>query len=104
MRQYSTSSGTAAVLVLPPLMYDLHMNTPHVCVYVVRNGKKRSVYPGAEYVAASLIGGAHIKGGGHGPPIFGSMKTSVILTNTQSRFAPVVLDGVLGPPRLAWHA
>ena len=46
-------------------------------------------------MAASLIGGAHIKGGSCPPPIFGSMKTSGILTKTQSRSAPVVLDGVL---------
>ena len=31
------------------------------------------------------------------------MKTSVVSTNTQSRFASVVLDGVLGPPRIARH-
>ena len=38
---------------------------------------------------------------GKAPPIFGTTKTSVFLTNAQSRFAIVVLDGVLGPPRLS---
>ena len=33
----------------------------------------------------------------------GSMKTCVLLTNPQSRFVSVVLDGVLGPSRLARH-
>ena len=37
------------------------------------------------------------------PLIFGITKTSPILTNAQSRFASVVLDGVLGPLRLACH-
>ena len=31
------------------------------------------------------------------------MKTSAFSTNAQSRFASVVVDGVLGPPRLAQH-
>ena len=35
--------------------------------------------------------------GGPKPLIFSSLKTSVFPTDTQSRFAPVVLDGVLGP-------
>ena len=30
-------------------------------------------------------------------PIFGSMKTSMFSTKTQSRFGSVVPDGVLGP-------
>ena len=30
---------------------------------------------------------------------FGKMKTSAFSTNTQSRFASVVVDGVLGPLR-----
>ena len=33
------------------------------------------------------------------PPIFGTMKTSAFSTNAQSRFASVVLDGVLGPDK-----
>ena len=41
--------------------------------------------------------------GGRAPPIFGTTKTSAFSTNAQSRFASVVLDGVLGPPRLARH-
>ena len=36
-------------------------------------------------------------------PSFGTMKTSAFSTNAQSRFASVVVDGVLGPPRLACH-
>ena len=35
--------------------------------------------------------------------IVGRTKTGAFLTNAQSRFASVVLDGVLGPPHLAWH-
>ena len=31
------------------------------------------------------------------------MGTSAFSTNVQSRFASVVIDGVLGPPRLARH-
>ena len=42
--------------------------------------------------------------GGPGPfPIFRTTNESVFSTNAQSRFASVVLDGVLGPPRLARH-
>ena len=37
-------------------------------------------------------------------PIFGTTKGSAFPTNAQSRFASVVLYGVLGPPRLAHHA
>ena len=33
----------------------------------------------------------------------GSVCKSVFSTNTQSRFASVAIDGVLGPPRLARH-
>ena len=36
-------------------------------------------------------------------PIFGTTNRSVSSTNAQSRFAIVVLDGVLGPLRLALH-
>ena len=35
------------------------------------------------------------------PLIVGTINTVVFLKNTQSRFASVVLDGVLVPPRLA---
>ena len=41
--------------------------------------------------------------GGPGPLMLGTTKTSVFSTNAQSRFMSVVLDGILGPPRLAWH-
>ena len=34
---------------------------------------------------------------------FGSLKESAFSANAQSRFASVVVDGVLGPPRLARH-
>ena len=37
--------------------------------------------------------------GGPGTPVLGSMKTSLFLTNKQSRFVLVVYNGVLGPPR-----
>ena len=37
------------------------------------------------------------------PPIFGTTKTSAFSTKAQSRFAIVVLNGVLGPLRLAQH-
>ena len=37
------------------------------------------------------------------PPVFGTKKKSAFSTNAQSRFASVVLDGVLRPPRLSWH-
>ena len=37
------------------------------------------------------------------PPIFGTSKTSAFSTNAKSRFASVVFDGVLGPPRLGQH-
>ena len=37
------------------------------------------------------------------PQIFGTTKTSAFSTNAQSRIASVVLDGVLGPLRLARH-
>ena len=36
--------------------------------------------------------------------IFGLIKTSLFSTNAQSRFASVVLDSALGPPRLAQHS
>ena len=42
-------------------------------------------------------------GGGQGAwalPIFGATKPSVFSTNIQSRFVSVVLDAVLGLPRL----
>ena len=48
-------------------------------------------------------------GGGQGRPAhmdlnpYGSMKTSVFLTNTQSRFESVPLEGELGLLRLAQH-
>ena len=38
------------------------------------------------------------------PPIFGTMKTSAFLTNTYSWFVSVVLNSVLGPPRLVSHS
>ena len=38
-----------------------------------------------------------------GPWRFGSLKESAFSANAQSRFASVVVDGVLGPPRLARH-
>ena len=41
--------------------------------------------------------------GGTGLSIFQTMKTSVFLANAQSRFASVILNRVLGPPRLARH-
>ena len=41
--------------------------------------------------------------GDPGPLIFGTMKTGAFSTNAQSKFASIVLDGVLGPPRLAQH-
>ena len=34
---------------------------------------------------------------------FGTTTTSAFSPNAQSRFASVVLDGVLGPPGLTWH-
>ena len=34
---------------------------------------------------------------------FSLSRTSAFSTNAQSRFASVVVDGVLGPPRLARH-
>ena len=37
-------------------------------------------------------------------PTFGTIKTSAFSTNAQSRFASVVLDGVLGPRRLGRHS
>ena len=36
-------------------------------------------------------------------PIVGTTKRSGFSTNAQSKFTSVVLDGVLGPPRLARH-
>ena len=42
----------------------------------------------------TVQGGA--MGGDLAPPIFGTMKRSAFSTNTQSRFAAVDLDGVLG--------
>ena len=47
-------------------------------------------------------GGGSLRGA-RGLPFFGTTKTSVFLTNARSRFAVVVLDGVLRPLRLAWH-
>ena len=44
-----------------------------------------------------------IAGGARALPIFGATKTSAFSTSAQSRFASVVLDGVLGPPRLVRH-
>ena len=38
-----------------------------------------------------------------GHATFGSMKASVFLTNTPSRFLSVVLGDILGPPNLALH-
>ena len=35
--------------------------------------------------------------GDRAPPIFGTMKTNAFSTNVQSRFASVVVDGVLRP-------
>ena len=43
------------------------------------------------------------QGSGLALPIFKVTKTSAFSTNAQSRFASVVLDGVLGPPHLARH-
>ena len=37
------------------------------------------------------------------PPIFGTSKTCALSANAQSRFALIVLDGVVGPPPLAWN-
>ena len=37
------------------------------------------------------------------PPIFGTTKTIALSTNALSWFASMVLDGVLGPPRLLQH-
>ena len=39
------------------------------------------------------------QGGSWAPPLFGTTKTSAFATNAQSRFASVVLDGVLGPDK-----
>ena len=41
--------------------------------------------------------------GDPGPLIFGTMKTGAFSTNAQSKFASIVLDGVLGLPCLARH-
>ena len=42
--------------------------------------------------------------GEQGPgPSFRATKTSAFSTNVQSRFSSVVLDGVMGPERLARH-
>ena len=35
--------------------------------------------------------------------MFGTIKTGAVSTNAQSRFASVVVEGVLGPPRLVRH-
>ena len=48
------------------------------------------------------------KSGNQGRPngpfnFFGKNTTSAFSTDEQSRFASVVLDGVLGPPRQAFH-
>ena len=43
----------------------------------------------------------HTDGGGRTIEIFEITATSAFSTNIQSRFASVVLDGVLGPLRLA---
>ena len=42
-------------------------------------------------------------GGAQALPILGATKTSVFSTIAHSRFASVVFDGVLGPPRLMAH-
>ena len=36
-------------------------------------------------------------------PVSGTTKTNAFSTNAQSRFASVILDSVLGPPRLMRH-
>ena len=43
-----------------------------------------------------LLRGSQMGGGAR--PIFGTMNSNAFLTNAQSRFSSVVLDGVLGPP------
>ena len=49
----------------------------------------------------AVIGG--LRGGLVPPSIFGTMETSALAKKSFSRFASIVLDGVLGPPGLAKH-
>ena len=55
---------------------------------------------GFTLMVVHLMTPSHIlkgEGGSGGLPIFGATKRCAISTDTQSRFASVVLDGVLGP-------
>ena len=76
--------------------------------YSTEMGKNHhDVVFGRSFVEADEANQGVIKGGHRGetqaPPIFRTTKRSMFTTNTQSRFASVVLDGVLGHLHLALY-
>ena len=70
-------------------------------------GPKHTFSPGKTNACGTKIPGEQLgrRAGARGAhSIFGSMKTSAFLMNTQSRFASVIHDSVQGPLRLGRYS
>ena len=67
---------------------------PNIAVRVARTSAEKGGY----FVCIKLAGG---RGASGSPTFWNNPKTSSFFTNTKSQFVLVVLDGVLGPLRLA---
>ena len=70
--------------------------------------KNRVLYKGVQVMMKFFKSSEDCESGGvvpnaQAPKMFGTTRANAFTTNTQSKFASIVLDGVLGPLRLAWY-